>query len=50
MLVTLGLSAMISNLNLLLLYDDICCLWSYLQVVYIYYCLEPVAPKWQKLG
>jgi hypothetical protein len=41
MLVTLGPSAMISDLNLLLFYDDNCCLWSYLQVVYTYRCPEP---------
>jgi hypothetical protein len=45
MLVTLGLSAVISDLNLLLFYDDNCCLWSYLQVVYTYRCPEPEAPK-----
>jgi hypothetical protein len=50
MLVTLGPSAMISDLNLLLFYDDTCYLWSYLQVVYIDRCLEPEAPKLQKLG
>jgi hypothetical protein len=50
MLVTLGPSAMISDLNLLLFYDDTCCLWSYLQVVYTYRYPEPEAPKWQQLG
>jgi hypothetical protein len=29
----LGPSAMISDLNLLLFYDDTCCLWSYLQLL-----------------
>jgi hypothetical protein len=41
MLVTLGPSAMISDLNLLLFYDNNCCLWSYLQVVYIYVVQNP---------
>jgi hypothetical protein len=45
MLVTLGPSAMILDLNLLLFYDDTCYLWSYLQVVYTYCCPEPEAPK-----
>jgi hypothetical protein len=44
MLVTLGPSAMISDLNLLLFYDDTCCLWSYLQVVYTYCYPKPEAP------
>jgi hypothetical protein len=45
MFVTLGPSAMISDLNLLLFYDDTYYFWSYLQVVYTYYCPEPEAPK-----
>jgi hypothetical protein len=45
MLVTLGLSAMISDLNMLLFYDDTRCLWYYLQVVYTYCSPEPEAPK-----
>jgi hypothetical protein len=45
MLVTLGPSAMISDLNLLLFHYDSCCLWSYLQVVCTYRCPEPRGPK-----
>jgi hypothetical protein len=43
MLVTLGPSAIISDLNLLLFHYDNCWLWSYLQVVYTYCCPEPEA-------
>jgi hypothetical protein len=52
MLVTLGPSAMISDLNLLLFYDDIYCLWSYLQVVYTYCCpkSETRGPKVTEIG
>jgi hypothetical protein len=45
MLVTLGPSAMILDLNMLLFHEDNCCLLSYLQVVYTYRCPEPEAAK-----
>jgi hypothetical protein len=45
MLVILGPSAMISDLNLLLFYYDNYCLWSYLQIIYTYRYPEPEAPK-----
>ena len=47
MFVTLGPSAMISDLNMLLIHEDNYCSWSYLQVLYTYHCPEPMAPKWQ---